>query len=122
MQVHGDVILNGLTQDQVLFNVTGSGNALDINDNGGNGNPNSAVQGVFLDPNGAITVVHANVVGRVFGGDSSDMQIVSGDHITQPRLQVVPEPATMTIRLTGAIPLGLLGAFRRRRQVASKPA
>jgi hypothetical protein len=77
-QFGGTIVLEGgLTPDQVLFNITGT-NTLQINTNG------STVAGDFLDPNGAISVVHSVVDGRVFGGDSTNMQIVSGDTLTAP--------------------------------------
>jgi hypothetical protein len=97
-QFGGAIFLNGLTSDQVLFNVIGGGNlagghTLQANSNG------AALTGTFLDPNGAISVVHSVVNGRVFGGDASNMQIVSGDTLTAPPIDFAPEP----------YPLGLLG-------------
>jgi hypothetical protein len=46
--------------------------------------PAWSVHGDFLDPNGVVSVAKANLDGRVCGGDSHDMQIVSGDTIIQP--------------------------------------
>jgi hypothetical protein len=40
--------------------------------------PPNAFHGVILAPNDAISLTNANLDGRVFGSDSSDMQIVSG--------------------------------------------
>jgi hypothetical protein len=45
------------------------------------------VQGVFLDPNGPVSVTNTNIEGQVFGGDSHDFQYVSGSVIDIP-----PEP------------------------------
>jgi hypothetical protein len=91
---NNQVVLHGISEDKVLYNFVGGsgltgGPTLQINDNGSS-NPLNLVQGVFLDPNGAISVVNTNITGRVFGGDSHDMQIVSGDVIDSPP---VPEPA-----------------------------
>ena len=101
---NNQVKLNGISSDQVLYNFVGGSNltggpTLQINDNLGNHTPDCSqgvycVQGVFLNPNGAISVTNANVVGRVFGGDTHDFQYVSGSTITQP-LTAVPEPKSV---------------------------
>lgn len=114
---NNQVALNGLNSDQVLFNFVGGnsstlsgGPALQINDNG-LGHPANLVQGIFLDSNGTIQVTNTNLNGRVFGGDSTDMQIVSGDTITAPG--VVPEPASLGLLGAGIL---ALGSFLRRRK------
>jgi len=123
---HGNVALTGgLTPDEVVFNWVGGsalsgGPTLDINNGGGSpSNGTFLSQGIFLDPNGAISVVNSNVTGRVFGGDSHDFQYVSGSNITAPRSTPtpppVPEPATLTLLGSGIL---ALGTFLRRRKVA----
>jgi hypothetical protein len=87
----------------VLFNQTGG--TLQINTNG------AAVTGVFLDPNGAMSAVHSVINGRFFGGDSTNMQIVSGVALTQPVTQT-PEPGTLTLFGSGL--LVLAAAVRKR--------
>jgi uncharacterized repeat protein (TIGR01451 family)/choice-of-anchor A domain-containing protein len=83
----GDVALTGgLTPDQVLWNFTSSNQHVQLNNNASSYR-SLAFQGVILAPNDVISVVNANLNGRVIGGDSSDMQIVSGDTIKVP---VVP--------------------------------
>src|ERR1700686_235526 len=52
----------------------------------------NADQGIILAPNDVLSVTNSNLDGRVFGGDSNDMQIVSGDTIKAPA--ATPEPAT----------------------------
>jgi len=110
---NNQVVLNGISEDKVLYNFVGGSNltggpTLQINDNGSS-SPNNLVQGVFLDPNGPISVVNTNITGRVFGGDSHDMQIVSGDVIDSP---TVPEPAH-SVFVLGLI-MALAVVFRRR--------
>lgn len=113
-QFGGNIVLTGgLTSDQVLFNVTGGsgltgGNTDQLNNNGA-----ASLQGIFLDPNGAVSVVHTVLTGRVFGGDTSNMQIVSGDTITAPPgTTKVPEPNSILL-LLGA--LAGFGVYRSRR-------
>ena len=100
IQFHGGIkFTGGIAADNVLFNIGGGNYAtqtgapsLDINNNGGKA---GIAQGIFLDPNGAISVVNAVVQGRVFGGDSHDFQYVSGANITAPS---VPDTgATITL-------------------------
>jgi hypothetical protein len=91
-----------LSSDQVLWNFGGSAN-VQLNNNASS-YPNLAFQGIILAPNNAISLTNANLDGRVFGGDNSDMQIVSGDTINQPvHIQVtpVPEPASLLLLSSG---------------------
>ena len=117
--VNNQVKLNGLTSDQVLWNFVGGsgltgGPTLQINDNASS-SPSDLVQGIFLDPNGAISVVNANVLGRVFGGDTHDFQYVSGATLTTP--SSVPEPSTLVLLAIGLFAVAGL-ASRRKVQLA----
>jgi hypothetical protein len=76
----GDVTLTGgLTPDMVLWNFVGNGN-VQLNNNASSYPLPLAFQGIILAPNNAISLSNANLNGRVYGGDSSDMQIVGGYH------------------------------------------
>lgn len=113
----GDVTLNGLTSDQVLYNFIGSGNNIDLNNNASSF-PNASFQGVILGLNDTMSMVNANLTGRFFGGDSSDMQIVSGDHITTPTLPIkVPEVPSFLLFAAGLI--GLAAAARTARPASA---
>ena len=119
---NNQVKLVGLTSDQVLYNFVGGSNltggpTLQINDNLSNNTPNCSlgqycVQGIFLDPNGPISVTNANVVGRVFGGDTHDFQYVSGSKITAP--VAADEPAILLELLFG-LPFMISAALHRRK-------
>jgi hypothetical protein len=94
---NNQVALVGLAPDQVLWNFVGGSNltggpTLQINDNASSSTSN-IVQGVFLDPNGAISVTNADILGGVFGGDTHDFQYVSGSVIDAPtQIESVPGP------------------------------
>jgi uncharacterized repeat protein (TIGR01451 family)/choice-of-anchor A domain-containing protein len=98
----GDVALTGgLSDDQVIWNFTSSNQAVQLNNNASSYPLPDAFHGVILAPNDKISLVNANLDGRVFGGDSQDMQIVSGDHINSPTGPLVN---TATVSATGVSP------------------
>lgn len=108
------VLTGGITANDVLYNFAGGSNlsggpTLQINDNASS-SPLNIVQGIFLDPNGAVSVTNADVLGGVYGGDSHDFQYVSGSTISS--VTTVPEPSTLALMATGV--LALLGFARRR--------
>jgi hypothetical protein len=112
----GDVALaGGLTDDQVLWNFTTSGKNISLNNNASSFPLPLAYQGILLAPNDLISLVNANLDGRVFGGDSGDMQIVSGDTINAPS-SLVPEPPSIQLLGFGGVALVVTGLWSRRFQ------
>ena len=110
---YGDAGYAGLTPDQLLFNLYAGaalvgGDKLDANNNGNAAHPANIIYGTFLDPNGAISFVNTRFVGHIYGGDSVNMQIVSGDTLTLPR---VPD-AGATVALLGIALAAIEGARR----------
>jgi hypothetical protein len=119
IQFHGAITLTGgILPDHIIFNL-GGGNytthtgaaSLDINNNGGAA---GFARGVFLDPNGAVSVVNALInQGSVFGGDSHDFQYVSGSEIFAPT--TVPDSGSTALLLG----LGLAFLFGARMKFSS---
>jgi uncharacterized repeat protein (TIGR01451 family) len=113
----GNVTLTGgLTDDQVLWNFTTSGQTVSLNTNA-SGSSGLAFHGDIIAMNDTISLTNANLNGRVFGGNSSDMQIGSGSTIKAPLLNTatvtatnVPpdsdDKATATVSITATSPIG----------------
>jgi hypothetical protein len=100
------VLTGGLTSDDVLFNIIGGanltgGHTLSINSNG------DTLTGTFLDPNGAVSIVHSILNGRLFGGDSHDEQIVSGAEINSPGRSVPDTSSTLIMMGIGLLSLAI---------------
>src|SRR5205823_9560588 len=98
VNLRGDTALTGgLIDDEVLWNFTTSGKDIQLNNNASS-YPNLAFHGVILAPNDKISLVNANLNGRVWGGDSGDMQIVSGVTIKAPGGGKVVNTATVSTK------------------------
>jgi hypothetical protein len=111
--LHGQILLaGGISSDHVLINLFGGnytthmgGPTLDVNTNG------LSTFGTFLDPNGGMSAVSTNIMGRFFGGDVMNQQLVSGVNITAPQGQV-PDPGA-TVLLMGLGLAFLAGAKKK---------
>lgn len=112
-QFGGTIVLNGLTADQVLFNIVGTNDNLQLSTNG------STLAGDFLDPLGTIQMNHSILDGRLLGGDTSNMSIVSGATIIAPPFigtgsqGQTPLPAALPLFASG---LGVMGFLAKRRK------
>ena len=106
----GIVLTGGITSDHVIFNFIGGQGFQGSGNFSGTG---ETLTGIFLDPLGTIQLANTVIDGRVFGGDSHDMAIVSGSQINQPT-PTVPD-AVSTMLLLG---LGLGGIFAARKKFA----
>lgn len=104
-------LTGGLTPNQVMFNFTG-GNSVTLT--GGStlqtAANNADQDATYLDPNGTININSVNITGHLYGGDSSDMMIVSGGTLVAD----VPEPGSAQLA-TVALFAGLAARrwFRR---------
>ncbi len=121
---NNQVVLKNIAPDQVLWNFVGGSNltggpTLQINTNASSNSATTGAYGVFLDPNGPVSVTNANVFGRVFGGDSHDFQFVSGSTITAPTpsTPVVPAPPSLVLMSFAGVAL-ICAVFRSRRSLA----
>jgi len=111
MQGTSSIILNGISADQVLFNLIGTGVQFIT---GGN----SVTEGIFLAENGAISISGGTHVSDFIAGGSLTFQ--SGPTITQATtLTPVPELGTWP---TALFSLALMGLMVRLRRKPAKPA
>jgi hypothetical protein len=106
-------LMGGLTPTDILFNLTGTGNA----QFSGGGGGAAALDGVLLAPDRDVNLAPGIVTGEVIAG--GDITIVSGGRVVTPT--PAPEPSSIALCAAG---LGALGGYRlvrRRRRPAPGP-
>lgn len=101
----GGIVLNGLSADQVLFNVADGSNLAVSTDQ-------AMMQGIFLDPAGTMSLENSVLNGRFYGSGGGAMHI-SSSTLIDPLPGSVPEPSSVS--LFGCGLLGLLAMARVRR-------
>ncbi len=111
-------LTGGITSDNVLVNILGNTSLK----SSGNFNTD-VINATLLDLNGTINMNEVTINGRVFGGDSSNMQLVSNFYLNTPvttnQHSTVPEPTSL-IAWCGLIGVGLIGfGWQRRERRAS---
>ncbi len=112
---NGSIVLTGgITADHVLFNfdagnytTLSGGQTLTISTNG------NTITGIFLDPNGNISIDNSVIDGRVIGGDTQDFQFVSGAELFAPP-STVPLPSAGLLFGSGLLSLVGLGWRRKK--------
>lgn len=118
---HQIVLTGGLTPDDILWNFYGGNSGTlsggpTLNVNSGGGSPSHTdyvLQGVFLDPNGTISLSDTQLTGRLYGGDTHNMSIVSGGYVSAPPTPPSVPDAGSTAMLLGLALLGLGGLSRK---------
>jgi hypothetical protein len=118
------VLSGGITRDNVLFNVTGTGSLADVNKS------NSIFQGTLLAEDRNITLDNLGVgnpgdnsgfYGRVIGADGLTLTIHSGAQVFGPSgTAVVPAPSSLLLAGSGGI-FGIFLLAARWRSVCRLP-
>ena len=143
LNVGGDITLNGgnnfsggeikfaggLTQNDVLVNLTKTTNNDNFTSSGGSspdpanpGNtlPNAYINGIVLDLNGGIHLSPGQVRGEIIGG-GNEINLVSGSQVNAltPTATTVPLPAPV---IAGGVLIGACGLIQFRIRRARRPA
>jgi hypothetical protein len=108
-------LTGGITDDHVFINITGSGQQVGGNTNGG------VVNGIFVALDDKFNIDNTTIDGRVIGGSNQDFHLVSGFELNAPPNRSlngsVPEPSTWAMLLLGFAGLGFM-AYRRKSKSA----
>lgn len=100
----------GITDDHVFVNITGSGQQIGGNTNGG------IVNGTIVALNDKFNIDNTTIDGRLFGGDSQDFQLVSGLMLNAPpapESPPTPEPTSFVLCISGLLGIVAVTTLRR---------
>ena len=101
-------LTGGLTPNDVVFNLTGTGNNLQTS---GGLNNESVINGIVLDANGSVAMAPGLINGELIAGGQS-VHLVSGASVNgSPPAPSVPEPSSAVLLVLGG--LGMAGLVRR---------
>jgi hypothetical protein len=113
---NGEIDLSGgIIFDHVLFNILGGAN-LTGGDTLAAAANKETLHGIFLDMNGNFSLSNTNFVGRLFGGDSQNFQLVSGTNVF-----AVPEPSSLIILISAIFGMPIIVRLRRKFSLLDKP-
>jgi PEP-CTERM motif len=101
-------LTGGITDDHVFINITGTGQQVGGNTNGG------VVNGIFVALNDKFNIDNTTIDGRVFGGSNQDFQLLSGFVLNAP-VSAVPEPSTWAMMILGFASVGFMACRRSRK-------
>jgi len=101
------IVLNGINPNQVLFDILGTGWALQTSSS------SNAVEGIFLAPNGGIQINGGTDNAEFIGLTAITGQ--SNPNVSAPQAPPVPEPSSLGLALAGMVAGSLALLLRRRR-------